>query len=708
MYLFQQSLKRTTLLTSGLIAVGLITIQTHAENLDIDYSEEIIVVSQYLSLDKVNAVKTPTPILNIPQSLSIIDQEAMIKQAFANVGDALRYTPGLSISQGEGHRDAIIIRGNQSTSDFFLDGLRDDAQYYRPLYNLERIEILRGSNALLFGRGGGGGVINRVAKRPDHTEPFTVLSTSIDSFGAYSAQADLNRNLSDESAVRVNAFYENMDNHRDFFGGERFALNPTLSFAPSLDTNLLVSYEYLDDDRTVDRGVPSQNVVAGPDVPLEGYDNTFFGSPDENYTTLQAHILRGNADHKFSDYLRGNITVQYADYDKVYQNLYASEEVTVNGGLFDQVELDGYRDTTGRKNLIIQANLVSEFKTGPIGHTVLFGAEYGDQNTKNDRVNTVFAANGNDQLFIDFTGTLSIPSFSFTAPARDRASSVAFTSVYLQDQISLSESLKIVLAGRYDRFDIDVSNMFNAREFARTDSEITPRLGVIYKPQENISFYTSYSETFLPRSGEQFLTLNLESASTRPQFFENKEIGAKWDINDMLSLTSALYELKRESYTSVDPEDASQVIVIEGSKTQGLEIQLIGNITDAWYISTGYSYMNGKVNRVDGRGNDGKKTRQTPKHMFAVWNNVSVSDAFEIGLGATFQDSYFVREDNSVKVPSYIRFDAAAYYNINDTTRLQINVENLLNADYYPDAHSNDNISTGEPLNLRLAISTRF
>ena len=670
--------------------------------------ERIIVIGKHLSLDKMNAVKTPTPVIDIPQSLSIVSSEQIADQSFTNLGDVLRYTPGLSISQGEGHRDAIIIRGNQTTADFFLDGLRDDVQYFRPFYNLEQIEILRGSNALLFGRGGVGGVINRVTKRPEFDEQFTGFTASIDTFGAWNVAGDVNYAIGQRAGFRLNAFYEGLNNHRDFYDGERFAINPTFAFEATPDTHVILSYEYLNDDRVVDRGVPSQNVDGGSDIPLEGFENTFFGSPDQNVTTLEAHILRAHIDHTFNDMLRGNITAQYADYDKLYQNLFPSEEVIVTNGTFPEVELDGYRDTTDRQNLIIQTNLIGEFETGPFGHTVLFGAEYGNQDTANARNDNVFSANGDDQLFIPFTDPLVIPAFAFSDPARNRASNVEFISVYFQDQIDVADWLKLVAGGRYDRFEIDVNDVFNAEQFARTDDEFTPRLGAIVKPRENVSFYFSYSETFLPRSGDQFLTLDLDTASTRPQFTKNKEIGAKWDITPDLSFTAALFDLDRESFTSVDPDDPGQLIVIEGSETKGFELQITGDLTDRWFISSGYSYLDGEVEVAGGGGLDDAKTRQTPEHIFSIWNNYQVTDKFGVGLGATYQDGFFVQEDNSVEVPSFFRIDAAFYYDVSDRIRMQVNLENLLDEDYFPDAHSNDNISTGEPINARFTISGRL
>ncbi len=677
--------------------------------------DTLLVIGRYLSLDKVNSVKTPTPIIDIPQSLSIISDQQIADQAFTNLGDVLRFTPGVSISQGEGHRDAIIIRGIQTTADFFIDGIRDDVQYFRPLYNLERIEILRGSNALLFGRGGGGGVINRVTKRPNYDDLFIGFAASVDTFGAYNVFGDVNYNLGENAAFRLNAFYEDLDNHRDFFEGERFGFNPTFSFKATPDTDVLVSYEYLNDDRVVDRGVPSRNVDGGPDVPLEGFDNTFFGSPDANFATLEAHIVRLRVDHTFTDWLRGNITAQYADYDKLYQNLFPSEEVVVTDGLFPEVELDGYRDPTDRENLIVQANLVSEFDTGPLRHTILFGGEFGDQDTVNSREDVVFEANGDDQLFIPFTDPLVIPPFSFSNLVRDRESQVRFASVYFQDQIDVTDWLILVAGFRYDYFDIEVLDFIEQNDgddidgaFARIDNEITPRLGVIFKPAENISAYFSFSETFLPRSGDQFLTLTLDTESTEPQFFQNTEIGLKWDLKPDLSLTLALFDLDRESFTSIDPEDVGQVIVIEGSQTQGVELQLNGNLTDWWNIAAGYSYLDGSVVIADGSGNDGNVTRQTPENMFSIWNNFVVTPKLALGLGVTYQGSFFTLEDNTVEVPAFTRVDAALFYDLTDRIRIQVNIENLFDTDYFPDAHNNDNITTGEPLNARFTISGRF
>jgi catecholate siderophore receptor len=697
---FKVSLLASTIFACG-FAASPASAQTEAATTD-----TVTVIGRFLSLDQLNAVKTPTPIIDVPQSLSIVTEEQIENQAFTSIGDVLRFTPGLAVSQGEGHRDAIIIRGNQTTADFFLNGVRDDVQYYRPLYNIEQIEILRGSNALLFGRGGGGGVINRVSKEPVLDEQFTGITAGLDTFGSALLSVDTNVVAGENSAFRFNAFVEELNNHRDSYEGTRFGVNPTFGAELSRDTSIVVSYEYLNDDRVVDRGVPSVSVAGGPDVPLEGFNDTFFGSPDRNATRLEAHILRGRVDHTFSNMLRGNVTLQYADYDKVYQNLYPAS--------FDQaantVTLDGYRDTTDRQNLILQGNLIAEFETGGIGHTLLIGAEYGDQQTANARLDNYFGVSNDDQATIPFTDPLNIPAFGFVVPARDRESDVSFTSLYIQDQIDLTDNFKLILGARLDRFDVSVldrravSPTDDGRR-GRVDNEVSPRFGFIYKPADNVSIYASYSETFLPSSGDQFLTLSTTTEDIRPQSFENREIGVKWDIHPRLSVTAAAFRLERGLFTSVDPDDASIVTTVPGSTTDGFEVQIIGDLTDDWFISAGYSHLDGEV---DGGAFDGNRPRQTPENMFSVWTQYQVNDRLAIGGGATYQDEFFVREDNTVLVPDYVRLDAAVFYDLSDDTRLQLNIENLLDEDYFPDAHSNDNISTGEPLNARLTVRHRF
>ena len=653
----------------------------------------------YVASNSITATKTDTPLLDIPQTINVVTREQLDDQAHHSLGDVLRYIPGTTVGQGEGNRDQITLRGQNTTADFFLDGVRDDVQYYRGLYNIERVEILKGPYALIFGRGGGGGIINRVQKSPQ-TETFYAGQASINSFGAYDFSADLNAPLNEMAAVRLNAVYENLDSHRDFVGGERYAWNPYIAFKLGENWNLGLSYEYVNDDRTTDRGVPSIATATGqPNRPISGYRDQFFGIPGINRMKLEAQIAKLRLDGQIADNLNFSSTLLYGDYDKIYVNVYANGAATAQNGT---VALAAYSDPTRRENFIAQGNLVWDVTTGPLTHKILIGAEYGDQKSANSRVEGTLS-----NRFLNLANPI-FPTVAFNRPTRNTTSNVEFFSAYVQDQISIGEHVDIVAGLRYDSFDIQGIDLFPVidRPFARKDDKISPRIGVIVKPQENISLYGSYSQSFLPRSGDQFLSLALNQDNLAPEKFTNYEIGAKWDIRPDLNATVALFQLDRTNTTAVDPLNSQNVILLPGTRTKGVELALTGRVLPNWQISTGYTYQ-------DSYRSDDRSIRlgQVPEHQFSLWNRYDFSDSFAAGVGVIHQSSQFAAirtTGTTTKLPSFTRVDAALFYDLSEAVQLQLNVENLFDTTYFSDAHNNNNISTGAPINGRFTIRAKF
>jgi catecholate siderophore receptor len=668
-----------------------------------DDSRTIIVTGVsdgYLATNTVTATKTDTPLMNIPQTINVVTRDQLDDQAHHSLADILRYVPGTTVGQGEGNRDQITLRGQNTTADFFLDGVRDDVQYYRGLYNIERVEILKGPYALIFGRGGGGGIINRVQKSPLSDDIIYAGQASINSFGAYDISADVNAPLSDVAAVRINAVYENLDSHRDFVGGERYAWNPYVAFKLNDAWKLGLSYEYVHDNRTTDRGIPSIATAAGqPNRPIAGYRDQFFGVPDVNYTQLQAHIAKLRLDGALASNVSFSGTILYGDYDKIYLNVYPNGAVTAQNGT---VALAAYSDPTQRENFIAQANLVWDVETGALTHKILVGSEYGDQKSANRRFNGTLS-----------TPTISLanplfPTVNFNALSRDTVSDVKFFSTYVQDQISFGEHIDVVAGLRYDNFDIEGIDLLPAvdRPFARKDEKVSPRLGLIFKPQENISLYGSYSQSFLPRSGDQFLALTVTQQNLAPEKFTNYELGAKWDVRPNLNMTLAVFQLERSNATTPDPSNPVASINVGTTRTQGVELSVTGNITSSWQVHGGYSYQDAVL-----AGNDSVRLGQVPRHQASLWNRYDLSDQFAAGLGIIHQSSQFAAiraVSNTTKLPAFTRLDAAVYYDLSDALQLQLNIENLLNTDYFSDAHNNNNISTGAPLNARVTIRAKF
>lgn len=673
---------------------------------DVEDIERVTINGQYLSVNQSNSIKSPTPIIDVPQSLSIMTAEEITARGITSIGQIIDYTPGVNTSQGEGHRDSVVFRGVRSTADFYLDGNRDDVQYYRALYNVEQVEILRGPNALLFGRGGTGGILNRVSKKAKTGEQFVNYNVSANTFGAYNLQLDTNIDTGDESAVRINAMYESLENHRDFYDGDRYGFNPTARIELSDNTIVDLSYEYIDHERFIDRGIPT----GANGEPVEAFEDIVFGDPENNYQTLDADVFRANLQHRFSDNLKGNFNAFYGDYDKVYANFYAAD--------FDAqtnvATLDGYIDTTQRENLILSANLVAEFETGSFEHTVIFGGEVINTKSNQDRFNPVFDSTGNDkerfavERPLSFRGLTGINAdgetvtTSFSALNDDTHVDLDVYSFYVQDEIALSDNFDVVIGARFDSFDIEV---FDARPAVletrnRKDEEVSPRAGLVYKPQENISIYASYSESFLPRSGEQYANINGDANQLDPDTFTNQEIGVKWDFAQGLSFTAAIFENEQKSLDN-DPNDPEGFVEVD-SDVSGFELQFQGSLTDKWYITANYS-------NLDGENADGVELRELPENTLSVWTTYQVNDLFGFGLGATYQDeSYILTAENSPVLPSYTRVDASAYYDLSNKMRLQLNIENLTDTLYFPNAHSRHQATVGAPINARLSLVGSF
>lgn len=673
--------------------------------------EDILVTGEVLQSNAVNSVKTPTPIIDVPQSLTITTEEEIEERGWTTVRQIIDYTPGVNTSQGEGHRDSVVFRGVRSTADFFIDGVRDDVEYYRGLYNLEQVEILRGPNALLFGRGGTGGILNRVTKKGALGETFGEAQVALDTFGGWSVQGDINLSTSENAAFRLNASYEELDNHRDFFGGERIGINPTARFKLGEDTLLDLSYEYADHDQSIDRGIPT-----GSDGrPVEAFTDITFGDPELNYTTLEAHLLRGTLQHKFSDEWKGVVSAFYGDYDKVYSNFYVSgyDQVTTP----DQVTLDGYIDTTERQNLILSGNLIGEFETGNVGHTLIVGGEYVDTSSDQDRFNSFFSTTQDDNEIFTVQRPLALrggigtnaaglaTSNDFSVDLNDfTRTDLEVVSLYIQDEVKLTDWLHVVIGGRFDSFDITVVDVPGANTRSRKDEEFSPRGGLIIKPQQNLSIYASYSESFEPRSGQQFASLGGGADALEPNRFTNLEAGVKWDFADSMSLTAAIFEIEQSS-PQVDDTDPSRLVVVD-STIQGFELQLQGEVMPGWRVSAGYSYLDGE--QVDQTGPTGLRPRELPENMFSLWNSVDVTDRFGVGLGLTHQDESFIDNGNNAVLPSFTRVDAAAWYDVSDDWRVQVNVENLTDTTYFPNSHATHQVSVGAPINARFAVTGRF
>lgn len=644
------------------------------------------------------ATRTDTALLNVPQAVTVVTDKLVADQAMHSLGDAFRYMPGIGTGQGEGNRDTPVMRGISTTGDFYVDGIRDDVQYFRDMYNLDRIEALKGPNALAFGRGGSGGVINRITRAADGMEHHSGTAQ----FGSglrRRGTLDYGVGIGDSAGFRVNAVYENSDSFRDDVFLRRYGINPTFNLDLGASTSLLLSYERFHDNRTADRGVPSFQ-----GRPVDTAPSTFFGNPDASFATADVNAFDATLQHAFTENLSLRNHLRWADYDKLYQNVFP-RAVDASG---TTVTLSAYNHATRRTNVFNQTDLVWETTGMGMRHTVLLGGELGYQANDNFRMTGYFAPGTNVVPLASPNVDASV-EFRQSATDADNHTTARIGAVYLQDQIEFSPHWQAIVGLRYDDFRVDLRNNRNGQVFRSADHMLSPRAGLIFKPNADVSIYASYSRAFQPRSGDQLASLSASNAALKPESFRNREIGAKWDIRRDLQASIAVYRLDRGNVAIVDPDDATRMLLVDGQNTRGVELGLAGRITDAWQVMGGYAWQTGEITTTQSATiRKGNRLAQLPRHSASLWNRYDFTPHFGAGLGIVYRGALFANVDNQVTLPAFTRVDAALYWTVTPAMEVQLNIENLGNVRYFASAHSNNNISPGAPRSAWVTVNYRY
>ncbi|HEX9425648.1 MAG TPA: TonB-dependent siderophore receptor [Pyrinomonadaceae bacterium] len=645
-----------------------------------------------------SATKTLTALRDVPQSITVVSREVIEDQAMQSIADVVRYIPGITAIQGENNRDQIVIRGNSSSADFFLNGVRDDVQYYRDPYNLDRVEALKGPNAMIFGRGGGGGVINRVTKQAG----FASLGELTFQGGSYSNKrilADFDRPFSNRFAFRVNGMYENSGSFRKHVDLNRIGINPTLTIVAGKQTQIRLGYEHFRDNRTADRGIPSYR-----GHPSDANISTFFGNPDLSFVHSRVNLVSAVIDHQVGNLNIRNHTL-FGDYDRMYQNFVPG---TVNADE-TRVNLSAYNNATRRRNIFNQTDLTYAAKTGSLRHTLLGGTEFGRQISHNFR-NTGFFNNTTTVISLPFVSpTIDTPvTFRQNATDADNRVQANIAATYAQDQIELSPKVQVLAGIRFDHFHLRFHNNRSGEDLARVDALLSPRLGIVVKPSESLSLYGSHSVSYLPSSGDQFSSLTAITQTLKPEKFANYEFGAKWDIRQSLSLTAAVYKLDRTNTRAIDPNNPAKVVQTGSQRTKGFEAGLNGTITRAWKVVGGYSYQDGRVTSATTAAAKGARLAQVPRHTFSLWNTYVFARKWRAGVGVIHRSDMYAAIDDKVVLPGYTRADAALYFTVSEKIGLQANFENVFDNKYFINADGNDNISPGSPRAARVALTWKF
>ncbi len=411
----------------------------------------------YVQKRSTSATKTDTDLQDVPQSITVITQDLIKDQAMQNLADVIRYVPGATMAQGEGNRDTPVLRGNSSTADMFVDGMRDDTQYFRDLYNIERVEVLKGPNAMIFGRGGTGGVINRVSKQADW-ETVRDLDLQLGSWNKRRVAGDFGQAISDDAAFRVTGMFEDSESYRDDYEARALGHQPDLCVRPGREHRVTLGYEHFEDERVADRGVPSSPARA-----VRSTDpSTFFGDPDRSPVTADVDAFTALVDHDFGNGLTLRNRTRIADYDKFYQNVYAGGAISFAGGrgrhLAPTTTPPSARTSSTRPiSLDVercdQAHAAVRRRVGPPGNR----QPAQDRLLPVRRVRRAPRAASRSRI----RATPARWSSARLPSDADNHTVADVAAVYVQDQIEFSPQWQAILGLRYDRFVVDFRNNRN-------------------------------------------------------------------------------------------------------------------------------------------------------------------------------------------------------------------------------------------------------
>lgn len=659
-----------------------------------------------------NIGKTKQQLRDIPQSITVVNQQLMQDQGAATLKDALRNVPGITFAAGEGGRtgDQVVIRGFSAATDTYRDGMRDIGQYNRDAFNDDKVEVLKGASSMLFGRGSTGGVVNQVSKSPflgSKLEGDLTIGTN----DFQRVTADINQMTGDHSAVRLSLMDTHDGSDRGSAKNERWGIAPSVAFGLGEPTTVVLSYMHQEENNVPDYGVPYNTATRQP----LNVDRSKFYGLDSDYEKTTADIVTAKITHDFGNGMELSNQLRYnrfwRDVSPTAPRL-ASTDTSDSAIMRRSKPLRDGVDQSWNN----QTDLTSRFATGDIRHTLLTGMELSYELSDTSRYALLNS--------VPSTTVGNPNSADAVNPARYRTSNTQFQAsnigIYAMDTIELNRQWKAVLGTRFDRFEGDYNvrgynsngslNSSNSYDLSRTDNVWSWRGGLIWQPDLAQSYYFSYGTSFNP-SGETY-SLDKATAKVDPEKNRNIELGAKWDLLDGdASLRAALFRIEKTNERNTDPLDTSVVVLSGKRHTNGVEVEGSGRLTERWEVFAGVTLMDSKIDKAapaaQGQtGTEGKMPRYTPRATANLWTTYKFTDLITGGIGATYVGKRYATETNVNYLPDYTIGNAMLSYETKHY-RLQLNLNNLTNKKYFDGAYGG-HATLGTPREAQLTIGLKY
>ena len=649
-----------------------------------------------------SATRTDTPTRDIPQSIQVVPQQVLEDQQVQRVEDALENVSGVQQTVSSLNvATSFLIRGFETTN-IYRDGLRDPTNFSSgsELANIDRIEVLKGPAAVLYGQGELGGLVNFVTKQP-LAEPFYSVEGTVGNFNLYGGAIDLTGPLNDSRTLlyRLNLSGQKSDTFIDFSEIERYLIAPVLTWQVGQNTTLTFEGDYQDRRYPEVPGLPAEGTVL-PNPNGELPRDLFLGDPDFNFREVRSLRVGYRFEHRFSENwaVRNSFKAAFQSLDSQFAFPIGLQE---DQRTFDQL----YAATNtpdDRDVYALDTNVVGKFQTGSLQHQLLFGVNFDSLAVSRD----LFLAELDPIDIFDPVYGRSPGEVIRRIVVNDRSESLGF---YVQDQISLLENLQLVLGGRFDVVDQKQEDLVASTTSEQQNEAFSPRVGIVYQPIQPISLYASFSRSFNPVAPGTILA-NGEAAE--PERGTQYEVGIKADfLQGKVSSTLALYELTRSNVVTSDPNDPFASIQTGEQRSRGVELDVAGEILPGWRVIASYAYTDAKITQ-DNRYDIGNRLVNVPKNSASLWTTYEVQKGGLQGLGFGVGLRYVGEREgdleNSFELPSYFRTDAAIFYKRNNF-RAALNVNNLFDTEYFEAAQNGRaGVFPGAPLTVIGTIGFEF
>ncbi|MCX0338664.1 TonB-dependent receptor [Acinetobacter radioresistens] len=696
---------------------------------------------QSLKVDQSANSKFVAPLLDTPKSVSIISNQLIEDTKVTTLSDALRTVPGITLGAGEGgnpNGDRPFIRGYNSESSMYVDGVRNATSQNREMFAVEQVEVTKGSASAMGGAGTVGGSINlisKVAKKGDFLEGSVENGT--DNYQRITL--DGNKDFGNGIAARVAIMGHHNEKAGQSDGAEykRAGIAPSITFGLDTDTRTTLSYYYLKSDDTPDSGVPYNYDIAKKTTvgkPVNVKQGIYYGLLDRDFQKQENQIGTIKVEHDINDNFTLTNTAVFNKSKNDY--LWTQPDDSKGNVVNDKVWRRINSRITDTEIFTDQLALTGKLNTGIIQHKLNMGAEYSDQKSDKGNYNTSYpgypgtTTGGfnsdcaiNDAWCTSLTNPNSKDQWLGTAIANKATTTTKtkVTSVYLLDNIELNPKWLVDLGARWDKFDTEQVTHATGQKIENDKDFFTYQAGITFKPVKNGSIYTSFATSANPvgvDGGDGSESIGQAYMDLKPEESRTFEIGTKWNIlNDRLNLTAAIFRTEKQN-TRIQL-DASTYTNGGESKVDGVELSATGKITDKWDITAGYSYLDSELTDPGPSCTragvctypnpaKGKQLPNVPENSATLWTTYKVLPQLTLGAGAFYSDKVYGDAANTKYVPGYVRYDAMARYNVNKNIDLQLNLNNLSDKRYFTKAYASHYATEAEGRNAVLSLNFKY